>query len=220
MCERKRFIRIPHLSFSPGGTKDDLVLPNEAHLEEREIVATVKLDGENTTLTRHAIWARSPDSDMRHPSRSYIMRLWAAIKHELPCGWRFVMENVYAKHSIYYDYLPAYAFLTNIIDAEGVFIPYSDLLDWAELLELEVAPSLWDGITDIGILKTLHHCITHYTADQGPGEGFVVRTTAAFHEDMARWRIAKWVRAQHVTTSKHWMYEKITVNKLRVDIDG
>jgi hypothetical protein len=85
-------------------------------------------------------------------------------------------------------------------------------------LNIEPVYDTWDGIYDEGVVRMGDLINTQYTADLGPGEGYVVRVKAAFHESMAPWRIAKYVRANHVTTSKHWMQQQLTVNKLRVDM--
>src|SRR3954463_3978029 len=100
----QKYVRTYHLPFSPGGSRDDLVLASTAHFQERHVVITVKMDGENTTMTRDSIYARSVSSDMGHPSRTFVKRLWGNIKHEIPKGFRLVGENMYAKHSIFYDY--------------------------------------------------------------------------------------------------------------------
>jgi hypothetical protein len=214
-----RYPRTPHFPWSPGGTVDDKVLSTDEHFYEREVVQTTKFDGENTTMTNKKIYARSPDSSMRHESRSYVSRIWAAIRHDIPDGWRIVGENMYATHSIHYDYLPSYFLMFAVINENGIFLPWEETMEWAELLNLETVYELWDGIYDQGVIKMgqLHN--TQYTADLGEGEGYVVRVKAAFHESMAHWRMAKYVRAQHVTTSKHWMHGRITVNQLRVDVE-
>lgn len=214
-----RFIRIPHLPWSPGGTRDDLVLTSDSHFEERDVVQTTKFDGENTTMTREKCYARSPDADMSHESRSYIMRMWAAIRYDIPENWRIVGENLFATHSILYDYLPSYFLGIAVINENGIFLPWEETLEWFELLNIEPVYDLWDGIYDQGVIKmgNLHN--TQYTADLGEGEGYVVRVKAAFHEDMAHWRIAKYVKAGHPNTSKHWMRQKLRTNMLRVDIE-
>lgn len=216
---QEKFVRIPHLPWSPGGTVDDKVLLTDEHFYGREVIQTTKFDGENTTMTRNKVYARSPDSSMRHESRSYVARIWSAIRADIPEGWRIVGENMYAKHSIHYDYLPSYFLMFAVINESGIFLPWEETMEWAELLNLETVYELWDGVYDQGVVKMgqLHN--TQYTADLGEGEGYVVRVKAAFHESMAHWRMAKYVRAQHVRTSKHWMHERVAVNQLRVDIE-
>ena len=69
-----KYPRTWHLPWSPGATKDDRVLPDTAHFNSQEVVVTVKMDGENTTLYPDYLHARSLDS-RNHPSRNWIKNL-------------------------------------------------------------------------------------------------------------------------------------------------
>ncbi|MFT5465446.1 MAG: hypothetical protein ACI8UO_000541 [Verrucomicrobiales bacterium] len=58
------FIKYPrtlHLPWSPGSTNDDCFLNGVSHFEGREVVVTEKLDGENTSMYRGGIHARTLD---------------------------------------------------------------------------------------------------------------------------------------------------------------
>lgn len=46
-------------------------------------------------------------------------------------------------------------------------------------------------------------------------EGIVVRNREAFHYDDFQSNVAKYVRANHVTSSEHWSHQQIVPNKLR-----
>ena len=48
-------------------------------------------------------------------------------------------------------------------------------------------------------------------------EGYVVRLAERFaYADFAQ-SVAKWVRAQHVQTTQHWMFAEVVPNQLRSD---
>ena len=85
---RVKYPRTPHLPWSSGRTKDDMVLDSIEHLERLEdVVVTEKLDGENTTLYQDYLHARSVDSKS-HPSRDWIKRFHAKIRYDISEAFR------------------------------------------------------------------------------------------------------------------------------------
>ena len=57
-----KYPRTPHLPWSPGKTNDDKVLKDTSHFLGKEIVMSLKMDGEATTLYNNHMHARSIDS--------------------------------------------------------------------------------------------------------------------------------------------------------------
>ncbi len=103
-----KYPRTPHLPWSPGRSKDDIALNSIEHLEcLDDVVVTEKLDGENTTLYHDYLHARSIDSKS-HPSRDWIKRFHAKIQYDIPEDFRICGENMYARHSIFYDALTTF----------------------------------------------------------------------------------------------------------------
>lgn len=202
-----KYPRTPHLPWSPGATSDDVWVDTTACFEGREVVITEKMDGENTTMYRDHIHARSLDS-RHHPSRSWVKGLHCRIAHLIPQGWRVCGENLYARHSIAYEELPSYFMVFSIWDERDRALGWDETLEWAALLELEVAPELWRGVWDEARVRALE-----VTPERS--EGYVVRLADGFaREDFAQ-SIAKWVRPNHVTTDQHWMYAEVVPNGLR-----
>lgn len=68
---RVKYPRTFHLPWSRSYTHDDKVLKHVQHFEGKEVVVTEKMDGENTTMYRDYLHARSIDSK-DHPSRHWI----------------------------------------------------------------------------------------------------------------------------------------------------
>ncbi len=62
MNNRYKYPRTPHLKWSPGRSADDVELATTEAFEGEEVVVTVKLDGENTTIYRDYLHARSLDT--------------------------------------------------------------------------------------------------------------------------------------------------------------
>ncbi|MCB5182930.1 RNA ligase family protein, partial [Streptomyces antimicrobicus] len=205
---RTHYPRTPHLPWSPGAAPDDVRASGPAGLAGlagREVVVTEKLDGENTTLYRDGLHARSPDSG-HHPSRAWVKGLQGRIGAGIPEGWRVCGENLYARHSIAYDDLDSWFYGFSVWDGEHC-------LDWdatvAFLHRLGVpAPRvLWRGTFDERALRKLR-------LDTTRQEGYVVRTVAGFERAAFGRHVAKWVRGGHVQTDTHWMYAAVVENGL------
>jgi hypothetical protein len=70
-----KYPRTFHLPWSLGATSDDKVVPSVSHFEGRQVVVTEKMDGENTTLYRDHIHARSLDSKGGE-DRAWVKQFW------------------------------------------------------------------------------------------------------------------------------------------------
>ena len=99
----------------PGMKKDDRMHADVEQFRGTTIVVTTKMDGENTTMYRDGIHARSLDYK-RHPSRDWVKNLHGKIAHEIPEGFRICGENLFAKHSIHYTNLPSYFMVFSVWD--------------------------------------------------------------------------------------------------------
>lgn len=202
-----KYPRTYHLQWSPGKTSDDKTQYDLSSFEGKEIIITEKMDGENSTLSRDYIHARSLDS-RDHPSRHWLKGLWGRIRFDIPDGWRICGENLYAKHSIYYDSLPTYFMVFSIWNEKNICLSVDETLDWCELLGLDFVPILYRGIFDLDFIK-------EFKVDTSTKEGFVIRVTGEFPYSEFNKNVVKWVRKGHISDDKkHWMSTKIIPNKL------
>jgi hypothetical protein len=209
-----KYPRTYHLSWSKGLQNDDRHLPTMDFLQQEEkIVVTEKMDGENTTLTSEGVYARSPDSAY-HESRAWIRQNHGVIANDLPLLWRFCGENMFAKHSIIYKDLPSYFMLFNVWDASNFALSWDDTVEWAEMLGMSHAPVLYRGPWDEKILRDL---ATELEAKSDTSEGYVVRAARAFPFTHFSHLCAKYVRANHVQSSKFWRHEEVVPNLLSKD---
>jgi hypothetical protein len=208
--DRVKYPRTFHLPWSDGVGDNDRVLEDISHFEGKEVVVTVKMDGENTSMYRDYIHARSLDYH-RHPTRDYIKGMWATICHDIPEGWRICGENLYAKHSIHYYGLSSYFLVFSIWDKFNVCISYDDTLIYAQALGLETVPLLYRGLWDEKLIKGLYK----ERFEGNECEGYVVRLAEPFPYAAFKKSCAKYVRKNHITTHGHWMRERIEVNRLK-----
>ncbi|MEH0635787.1 RNA ligase family protein [Streptomyces bottropensis] len=203
---RTHYPRTRHLPWSPGATADDLRVTDLSGLRGREVVVTEKLDGENTTLYADGLHARSLDS-AHHPSRTWVKALQARVGHALPQGWRVCGENMFARHSLPYDDLDSWFYGFSVWDADGNCLGWDRTTAFLRGVGIPVPRVLWRGVFDERALRGLR-------LDLGRQEGYVVRVVDGFGAAEFGARVAKWVRAGHVTTDTHWMHAAVVENGL------
>ena len=215
---KTKYPRTFHLPWSEGATADDkthTLASVERMFAGREVVVTEKLDGENTTIySTGECHARSVDS-VAHASRSHVTRKAREIAScGLPVGWRILGENVYAKHSIFYDRLPDFFVVFGIAAVENIALSWDEVEEWTAMLELPHAPVVWRGIWDARRIASLYPFKSAFPTSH-VAEGYVVRDAGAFPMASFDKHVAKFVRRGHVQTSTHWMHQTITPNERR-----
>lgn len=199
--QRVKYHRTPHLPWSPGATDDDIRLNTASNFAGRHVMVTEKRDGECTTLYQDGyIHARSIDGTGK-PYQSWVANMWQAKRWEFPEQWRICGENLYARHSIAYDSLPSYFEAFSMWDQHNVSLHSMSCVTWCDLLGIQHVPILFDGVWDERLIRLL--CEQTVT---GGGEGLVVRLADPFHWDEFPVSVAKYVRANHVTTDAHWTH--------------
>ncbi len=203
---RYKYPRTPHLPWSPGYIDDDLSLQSAKHFENKEVIVTEKLDGENTTMYIDHIHARSIDS-RSHISREWVKKLHSSICYSIPPGWRFCGENLYAQHSIAYEQLESYFYLFSIWNDQNVCLDWSETLEWAKLLDLKTPKEFYHGLWN-------EKKISQLSIDTDYCEGYVVRTSQSFSYDSFSQHVAKWVRKGHIMTDADWRHNKVIPNQL------
>lgn len=208
--DKVKYPRTYHLPWSPGVTKDDRVMEDLYDLGGEPLIATIKMDGEQTTMYRDYVHARSLEWHP-HPSRTWVKNLHAKIGHEIPVGWRVCGENLWAKHSIKYSNLEDYFQVFSVWDDENKCLSWKETEEWANLLGLKTVP-VWRTIA----AREAFYGITPPKIWEGDEvEGFVLRVARSFHYGEFRTVVGKYVRAGHVQTHGHWMRQAIEKNELK-----
>lgn len=212
MTEYYKYPRTNHVEWSPGLQNDDKRQDDYSVLENSPmgVIVSIKMDGENTSMYCDKYHARSLDSK-DHPSRHYVKGLWGSIKHQIPTGWRICGENMFAKHSIFYEDLKSYFYVFNIWDETNTCLDYGTTLEVCKEFGLEHVPVIYEGKWDEKILRNLPNI-----PEMNGHEGYVVRTYGSFKFEDFNKNVVKYVRKNHVQTDSHWMFEQVTPNKLKI----
>ena len=219
--ERVKYPRTYHFHNSPNLQNDDRKLETYdgfyfTDKTPRQVVATIKLDGENCTMYNDHLHARSLDSG-HHESRTIMKQIHDQLKHLIPDGMRVCGENMQACHSIYYTGLPAYFMIFNIWQGDTC-LSYEETMMWIDEFRAQGVPCthvpiFYRGPFNIGWITDSYYrnCPGH--------EGFVVRDIDSFSLVDFSTHVGKYVRKGHVQTTEHWLNERMIPNKLRVSRD-
>ncbi len=177
--------------------------------EGEEVVATIKMDGEQTNLYRDGFHARSLDTP-KHPSRDWLWGLFRRVGHQIPEAWRICGENLFAKHSIHYRNLKAYFLMFSVWNEDSVALSWKETVEWSELLGIPLVPVVYLGPWNHQVIHDLYQ--SEYDGDEC--EGYVVRVTKAIPYQAFRRVVGKYVRKSHVQTDEHWMRKPVVQNEL------
>ena len=206
--KHSKYQRTYHHPLSMAVTSDDKRHSNDDCLKGREVWISEKRDGECTSMYNDHIHARSLDSK-DHVSRHWVKQLWSSIKLDIPDNMKICGENIYAKHSVFYDDLVSYFEVFNIWEND-VCLSLEDTISYSNMLGLKMVPTIYEGPYDIGIIKDLID-----NMDTKRMEGFVIRSVDSFSVKDFSSNVMKVVREGHVQTKNHWMHEAVTKNELR-----
>lgn len=211
-CKYIKHPRIFHLPWSGKTTDDDKILQNIDHFKGKEVVISIKMDGEQISMYNNYIHARSIDGNS-HPSQSLVKNLHSQIAYNIPEGWRICGENLYAKHNIHYKNLHSYFMVFSIWNENNICLSWEDTKEWAELLGLELVPVIYNNIFKKSIEKTWK--LAKYNGDSV--EGYVVRLADSFSYSDFKYSVAKFVSEsfrEGINHQYNWRYKPFKINKL------
>jgi len=207
-----KFPRIYHVPWSESLQNDDKMHGDIDFFTGKNVIATIKFDGENTNGYPDLIHARSVDSK-HHESRNWVKAYHGSIKHLIPEGYRITGENLYATHSIHYTQLENYFYLINVWNGRNIALSWEETQAWAEKFNTPAVPEFYQGVWDRDRITTAFELYKEGSVD--PVEGYVVRIADEIPFEDYSLMTAKMVRRGHVTTSEHWMSQKVIPNELR-----
>jgi len=214
--KHRKYPRTPHLPSSPGLVGQEYT--NKFDFGSAVIV-TEKMDGENTTLYSDKTHARSIDS--RHTQdRDMAKAFWAERCGDIPQDMRICGEYLYAKHSIHYKNLPSVFMGISIWEGSNC-LSWPETQEWFEMLDIVSVPVIGqiniEPDMDFGELEIVAHKMWMKDHTKGQGvkvsEGFVIRSVDGFSAKEFDSKVGKWVRPNHIDSSRHWRHEKVTPNE-------
>jgi hypothetical protein len=193
-----KYGRTFHLPWSPGIHDDDKALKDCSQFEGKQVIVSLKMDGENTTMYPDHIHARSIDS-RGGEDRAWVKQFWSRISYDIPEGWRVCGENLWAEHSIHYKDLPSYFLGFSIWTDKNVCLDWATTKEYFSLLGIDHVPVLYEGVFDEKALHDIEKKL-NFEVD----EGYVVRLADSFPYGQFKNSVAKFVRKGHVQTARHW----------------
>jgi len=200
MNKRFKYFRTYHLPWSLGATDDDKTLRDLSHFDDKTVVVTTKMDGENTSLYADGyVHARSIDGRY-HASSNWIKADWASKCWELNPKDRIVGENLFAAHSIRYNELKSY-FYGFAVFRDNWCYDWDTTCSIISQFNYPTPSVLYHGKWDRQVLNDITQ---EMQQNDDVTEGYVVRNVDGFSIDDAPKNIAKYVRANHVRSDKSW----------------
>lgn len=201
---RVKYPRTFHLPYSLTVTEDDKRLKDDSQFAGVDVVASIKMDGENSSVYHDGyIHARSLDGN-KHPWQAWLKKSVQAWCRDIPDGWRVCGENLYPRHSIPYVF-PDESWLFQVFgiyDGENRCLPWDETEQWCEMLGVRHVPVIWRGVYDKDAILGAFE--KYKASSENEVEGFVVRASAGFSYGDFKEKVGKYVRANHVTTDEHW----------------
>lgn len=205
-----KYPRTFHSPLSETVTSDDKYILNYENFLNKEIVITEKMDGSNVTLYNDYYHNRSINTS-HHPAFDWIKRYHSQISYNIPPHLRICGEYLFNVHSISYEELESYFLAFSVWDNNtNVCLDFNETKDWLELLNIKTVPILYEGMFDIKIIEQLYKEL-----DKTKHEGIVVRLKDSFNYENFNKSVFKLVRANHVTSSEHWLHSSLIQNKVK-----
>jgi len=217
-----KYPHTPYLTISPGFDLDDVrerTTLNPSAFFGMPTVITQKMDGSNIFFDSERIAARNGHNAI-HASFDMAKAMHSEIRELIPDHIQIFCEWLYAKHSIHYtgelaldDYCHVFAIYNRNTHE---FLSWRDVEIASRVLSMPTVPVMSMGkrfITQKDFDKEIYRL--GWLAINGGHEGVVVRNAHSFHHITFWQNIGKFVRPNHVSTSKHWTNERITRNEVK-----
>lgn len=132
------------------------------------------------------------------PKPKLVEKFHAQIQGDIPENWRVCGANLFAKHQIGYDQLPSYCMGFSVWNEKNVCLSWDETLEWFTLLGVEPVPVIYESMFDETLIRKLWD-----PKIAGKEEGYVIRVADAFTYTQFKTHVGKFVRENHIQTTKH-----------------
>ena len=123
------------------------------------------------------------------------------------------MKHPISNEKLSYDNLDSYFYGFSIWDDTGNCLSIKETEVWFDLLGIKHVPIVTQFV-NLGNWQDSIRDYAELVVEEG-GEGIVIRNDKRFHYNVFKNNVAKYVRANHVTSSEHWSHQQIVPNKLK-----
>ena len=210
--EKKKYPKTFHLPYSEKlSSKDDRRHSTDDHFNGKEVIVTIKMDGENTSIYNDTSHARSIDSLIDSEDRRWIESLRHTKLSMLREGIRVCGENLFYKHTCEYNNLEDMFYCFSIWDKE-VCLSWDDTTNMCDQLGIITVPVIYRGIYDKDTVMSIFKDYSNRTLDDV--EGFVVRLAESFEYNQFKWCVSKFVNRTFEIPPQHWRHSPKTLNGL------
>lgn len=201
--QKHKYFKTYHLPWTQSSTSDDKILTKKDITKDfynlEDVYASIKYDGECTTIGRGYSHARSIDSK-DHWSRKHIKQLAIDLYKDIEPGWRICGENMLATHSIKYNELESFFYVFSVWDDTNTRLSLDEMNEYCDFLGLTTAKVLKRGP-----FRSFYFG-DNLKLDLEKDEGYIISNSDRFHHSESKSNLAKFVRKNHVETDEtHWM---------------
>ncbi len=183
-----------------------------------------KLDGANIGILRHkggfTLQKRGSLVGQSEHLQYQFFHAWAnRIKYDnimnVPRGYRIYGELCYVVHTIYYDSLPDYVIVIDVME-KGKWLNREDKEAFCDKYGLAIVPLIAQGNFSLGELWSL---VSKKSSFGDTSEGVMIKK---FHKKKGymRGKIVKPEFIKHMEESDHWTRSKLKINKIVGDGGG
>lgn len=213
--EVKKYNRTYHWITSPGLKNDDRRITSIEPFLNIPVIVTEKLDGGNACINSGKVYARSTGLPTVCPSFEYIKakHVWKSLNWNPNIS--VYGENMFAKHSIYYDKLDDFYYVFGIKE-NNRWYSWEEIQLFCIEYDLKSVPVIDDVMTfstEDQITKFFEDNISKPSFFGDTREGFVLRDINGFADEDFASHICKYVRSNHVQSDIFWR-KNWTPNKL------
>lgn len=210
--KKYKYPRSYHLKYSEKSTSDDKIMTDDNHFIDKNVVVSIKFDGENTSIYNDHSHARSLDSIIDSEDRRWIENLRISkVEGKISNNMKICGENLFYKHTCKYDNLRSMFYVFSIWDSNKC-LSWEETKKYCDNLGLEYVDIIFEGKYDKNlILEKFNNYINENNIDV---EGFVVRISDEFEYDNFKFSLNKFVRKNFIIPDNHWRHSLKVKNKL------
>lgn len=150
--------------------------------------------------------ARSIDGN-GHSSQDWLKKYIQSWCYLIPTNWRVCGENLFAKHSIQYEFKNEKELFQvfGVYDNQNNCLSWDDVVNFCKEMNILTVPIIYIGKYDKDKILEAFNLYQKNAEECGQEvEGFVVRNFEKFSYDSFSQNVGKFVRNGHVQTDQHW----------------